>query len=141
MQVAEGSRADFRMRKTLGSRKREGAPGSEADTDQERPRTARRGPRRGDPVDKEKVSAALRDLAAEYLRTPRSETARLRDVLDDLEAALTAGASHAAVLKTLHAQGFTFTLRSFEGTLARLRKERRRQDALQEAAPARRKRA
>jgi molecular chaperone GrpE (heat shock protein) len=90
-------------------------------------------------VDKEKVSAALRDLAAEYARTPRSETARLRAVLDDLEAALAAGASHAAVLTTLHAQGFSFTLRSFESTLARLRKERREQDGALEADPPRRR--
>jgi hypothetical protein len=82
-------------------------------------------------VDKDKVSAALRDLAAEHARTPRSQTARLREVHDDLEAALTAGASHAAVLATLHAQGFSFTLRSFESTLARLRKERRGQDGAQ----------
>ena len=77
------------------------------------------------PMDPEKVSAALRELAAEYAGTPRSETARLREVLDDVEAALTAGASHAAVLKTLHAQGFTLTASSFESTLARLRKERK----------------
>jgi hypothetical protein len=57
-------------------------------------------------VDKEKVSAALRELAAEYAGAPRSEAARLRKVLDDVEAALAAGASHAAVLATLHAQGF-----------------------------------
>lgn len=79
--------------------------------------------RREQPIDKEKVSAALQELAAEHARSPRSQTARLREVLDDVEAALTAGASHAAVLATLHAQGFTFTLRSFESTLGRLRKE------------------
>lgn len=78
----------------------------------------------GQLIDKEKVSAALQELAAEHARSPRSQTARLREVLDDVEAALTAGASHAAVLATLHAQGFTFTLRSFESTLGRLRKER-----------------
>ena len=76
-------------------------------------------------MDPEKVSAALRELATEYAGTPRSETARLREVLDDVEAALTAGASHAAVLETLHAHGFTLTASSFESTLARLRKERK----------------
>ena len=76
-------------------------------------------------MDPQKVSAALRELAAEYAGTPRSETARLREVLDDVEAALTAGASHAAVLQTLHAQGFTLTASSFESTLARLRKARK----------------
>ena len=65
------------------------------------------------------------ELAAEYAGTPRSEAARLREVLDDVEAALAADASHAAALATLHAQGFTLTSLSFEGTLARLRKERR----------------
>ena len=92
-------------------------------------------------MDKEKVSAALQDLAAEYAGNPRSETARLREVLDDVEAALTAGASHAAVLETLHAHGFSLTAPSFESTLARLRRERRGQDELQETVPARRKRA
>ena len=80
-------------------------------------------------MDKEKVSAALQDLAAEYANIPRSETARLREVLDDVEAALTAGASHTAVLATLHAHGFTLTPTSFESTLVRLRRERRGQDA------------
>lgn len=117
----------FACEKIMGGRKRNEGPGTEVDTGQERPITARRGPHWGETVDREKVSAALRDLAAEHARTPRSQTARLREVLDDLEAALTAGASHAAVLATLHAQGFSFTLRSFESTLARLRKERRDQ--------------
>ena len=79
-------------------------------------------------MDKEKVSAALQELAAEYAGTPRSEAARLHEVLDDLEAALAAGASHAAVLATLHAQGFSLTPLSFESTLARLRKEKRQSD-------------
>ena len=65
------------MRNNTGSRKKNGAAGT--------------------PVDTEKVSAALRELAAEYAGNPRSETARLREVLDDVEAALTPGASHAAV--------------------------------------------
>ena len=81
-------------------------------------------------MDKDKVSAALRDLAAEYAgRISGSQTARLREVIDDVEAALAAGASHAAVLATLHAQGFSFTLRSYRNTLARLRKERREQES------------
>ena len=41
------------------------------------------------------------------------------------EGALAAGASHSVVLKTLHDQGFTLTLSSFQSTLARLRRERR----------------
>jgi len=96
------------MQNNTGSRKKNGADGGA-----------------GTPMDPEKVSAALRELATEYAGTPRSETARLREVLDDVEAALIAGASHAAVLETLHAHGFTLTASSFESTLARLRKERK----------------
>lgn len=77
-------------------------------------------------VDKEEVSAALRELADEHRGIPRSDTARLREVLDDVEDALSAGASHSAVLGLLHNQGFTLTLSSFQSTLARLRRERRR---------------
>ena len=76
-------------------------------------------------VDKEKVSAALRELADEHRGIPRSDTARLREVLDDVEDALSAGASHSSVLDTLHGQGFSLTLSSFQSTLARLRRERR----------------
>jgi hypothetical protein len=55
-------------------------------------------------VDKEQVSAALRELADEHRGIPRSDTARLREVLDDVEDALSAGASHSSVLDTPHNQ-------------------------------------
>ncbi len=42
--------------------------------------------------------------------------------------------AHAAVLATMCAKWFAFTLRSFESTLARLRKERREQTEHQETA-------
>lgn len=54
----------------------------------------------------------------------RSETARLRDIVDEVEAALAAGVSRAAVLQALHDQGFTMTLKSFESALYRIRKKR-----------------
>jgi hypothetical protein len=76
-------------------------------------------------VDKQTVSEALQELANEHRGLPRSDTARLREVLDDIEHALAAGASHHAVLETLHSQGFHLTLSSFQSTLARLRRERR----------------
>ena len=76
-------------------------------------------------VGKPPVSQALRKLASESAEGPRSETSQLREILDDVEHALNAGASHAEVLKTLHAHGFTMTKKSFESTLYRLRKERR----------------
>jgi hypothetical protein len=96
------------MQKNTGSRRKNGVSG-----------------RTGAPMDAQKVSAALRELAAEHAGTPRSETARLREVLDDVEAALSAGATHAAVLAILHAQGFTLTACGFQSTLARLRRERK----------------
>ena len=49
--------------------------------------------------------------------------AGLREIRDDVEAALAAVASHAAVLATQHAEEVTFTLQSFESMLGRLRKE------------------
>jgi molecular chaperone GrpE (heat shock protein) len=76
-------------------------------------------------VDKQTDSEALQELANEHRALPRSDTARLREVLDDIEHALAAGASHHAVLETLHSQGFSLTLSSFQSTLARLRRERR----------------
>mgnify|MGYP001807122909 CR=1 FL=1 len=116
----------------MDNRTRDQAPGNadilaRGPASDDSPEPGRR--RREQPIDKAKVSAALQELAAEHARSPRSQTARLREVLDDVEAALTAGASHAAVLATLQAQGFTFTLRSFESTLGRLRKDRQTQGA------------
>ena len=77
------------------------------------------------PAEKPRASRALRKLAAEAAGGPRSEASQLREILDDVEHALDAGASHAEVLRTLHDHGFTLTKKSFESTLYRLRKERR----------------
>ena len=77
--------------------------------------------------DKEKVVGALKALAEDYAAA-RSDAARLRDILDEVEAAIASGASYSAILETLHAQGFKLTLASFETTLSRLRKERREKE-------------
>jgi hypothetical protein len=53
----------------------------------------------------------------------RSDTARLRDLYPTVETALAAGVSHAAILKALHDDGFTLTLKSFQSALYRLRKK------------------
>lgn len=71
---------------------------------------------------KDEVSARLRALATDDKR--RSETARLRDVFDDVEATLKAGVSQADVLTELQALGFTMTMASFKSALQRIRKER-----------------
>lgn len=68
------------------------------------------------------VAEVLRALAISD--KARSETARLRDVVGEVEAALSAGVSRAAVLAALHGQGFTMTPKSFESALYRLRKQR-----------------
>jgi hypothetical protein len=71
---------------------------------------------------KNSVADALRALAVG--EASRSETARLRDVMDDIEAALKAGVSRAAVLDTLQGRGFSMTMKSFESALYRIRKQR-----------------
>jgi len=72
-------------------------------------------------MSKNSVAEALRTLATSD--KSRSETARLRDVFGEVEDALKAGVSRAAILETLHAQGFTMTPKSFESALYRLRKQ------------------
>lgn len=68
------------------------------------------------------VADVLRELAKGA--TNRSETARLNDVINEVEAALAAGVHRSAVLQALHGQGFTMTLKSFESALYRMRKKR-----------------
>lgn len=73
-------------------------------------------------MEKNKVASALQELATND--ETRSETARLRDILDDVEAALDAGVNRVKVLEALHQQGFKMTLRAFDSALYRLRKQR-----------------
>lgn len=73
-------------------------------------------------MEKASVVDVLRALASG--EKDRSETARLRDVFTDVEAALKAGVSRAAVLEALHGQGFTMSLKSFESALYRIRRQR-----------------
>lgn len=54
----------------------------------------------------------------------RSETARLRDIFDLVEAAQCAGVSRVKILEALHSKGFTLTLKSFESALYRIRKQK-----------------
>lgn len=71
-------------------------------------------------MSKETIGEALTRLASDT--KGRSETARLKDVLPQIEAALAAGVSRAAVLDTLHGQGFKMNMKSFESALYRLRR-------------------
>lgn len=54
----------------------------------------------------------------------RSATARLRDVFDDVEAAIAAGVKHNAIRKTLSESGLNFTKSSFIDALNRIRKNK-----------------
>jgi hypothetical protein len=68
------------------------------------------------------LSRALNNLATSS--TNRPDTARLRDIFTEVEAALSAGVTHVSILEVLHSNGFALTLKSFQSSLYRLRKER-----------------
>ena len=70
----------------------------------------------------DEVGEALRSLVLD--NSTRSETARLRDIFDDVEATLKRGVRRETVLQTLQEKGFTMTLASFKSALQRIRKER-----------------
>jgi hypothetical protein len=76
-------------------------------------------------MDRNSVADVLRGLAEGD--KARSKTARLRDVIDEVETALAAGVSRAAILEALHSQGFTMTLKSFESALYRIRRQRNKE--------------
>lgn len=71
-------------------------------------------------MDNDRVASALRDLGNSESRT---ETARLREIFHHVEAALAAGVSRKAILKTLHEQGFKMHLKTFDNAIYRLRKK------------------
>jgi len=73
-------------------------------------------------MDKKALAERLRTLAADDTR--RSKMARLRDVLDDVEMALAAGAKHADVVEALRAHGLDMSLSTFETSLKRPRARR-----------------
>jgi len=81
-----------------------------------------------------RFSAVLRKLASD---DNRSDTARLRDIFEDVEVALSAGVTHAALVAALNAEGFALSVRSFQSALYRLRATNATQQATAPAAPAR----
>jgi hypothetical protein len=74
-------------------------------------------------MDKKAVAERLQALAK--ADENRSKAARLRDILEDVEMALAAGAKRIDVLAELEAQGLRMSLATFETTLKRLRAKRR----------------
>ena len=73
-------------------------------------------------MDKNKLTGDLRALAASTEK--RSQAARLREVADDVESALSAGVRRTAVLEVLNAHGFDMTLKAFDAAMGRIRKKR-----------------
>lgn len=69
------------------------------------------------------LEETLRKLASDH--ESRSESARLRAVYADVELALEKGVSRKAVLETLHADGFTMSLKMFDKALYRIRMKKR----------------
>jgi len=74
------------------------------------------------PPDGADIGEALRALSA--ADAGRSNTARLRDVFDDIEAAIGRGVRHEAILAELKKKGFDMEMTGFRSALQRIRKER-----------------
>jgi hypothetical protein len=70
-------------------------------------------------MDKTLAAERLRALALDDACRPMA--ARLRDVIDDVEAALAAGVPRVRVLEELRALGLNMSLATFETTLRRIR--------------------
>lgn len=73
-------------------------------------------------MDRKKISAALEKLTEGD--SSRSETAKIRDVIDDIENALNSGVSREAIFNELKKEGLTLTFASFKNSLHRIRKSR-----------------
>lgn len=74
-------------------------------------------------MDKKIITESLRQLAADDKK--RSQTARLRDVIDEIETTLAAGVSRADVVKVLGDQGLQMTINAFDSALRRIRQKRK----------------
>lgn len=75
------------------------------------------------------MTNTIKDTLQQLSQDPknRSDTARLRDIVDDVEKALKAGVKRETVFKALQDNGFEkMSFKSFESALYRIRKERRR---------------
>ena len=57
----------------------------------------------------------------------KSETARLRQIFAEVEAALSAGVSREKIVEVLQQQGFTMGLKSFDSALYRIRRKQKNQ--------------
>lgn len=84
-------------------------------------------------MDSELIAAELREKATNA--DLRSQSARLRDVFDDIEVAINAGVPLSSILATLHAHGFSMSLGVFKTTLYRLRNRKQKGTKLSKKPP------
>ena len=74
-------------------------------------------------MDSIKISEQLKKLATDSEK--RSKSSRLNDVIDDVENALKNGISRQAIIELLAENGLEMSFKTFESTLARLRRKRK----------------
>ena len=72
----------------------------------------------------DKIALQERLLALASDSKNRSIAASLRDVIDDIEFAMAAGVSRAAIVDELNTLGFEISLITFQSTIQRIRKKR-----------------
>jgi hypothetical protein len=75
-------------------------------------------------MDKKTISEGLRSLIEDTTRAKRSNTARLREVIDDVENALAAGVRRIDIVNELAKHGLVMPLSSFDSALKRIRESR-----------------
>jgi hypothetical protein len=71
---------------------------------------------------KKTIIQQIEELASDD--TQRSKAARLRDLIDTIEAAIAAGVNRAAIVKKLSENGIEMTVATFNSELRRIRKNR-----------------
>lgn len=67
--------------------------------------------------------------------TARTQVARLRELLPDIEAAQAAGVKHRHILEVINAHGFTLSMKAYSVMLYRLRQERTKAAGALQPAP------
>jgi len=82
-------------------------------------------------MDRDEVAKRFHQLAA---GDQRPDTARLRDIFDDVEVALKAKVPQTVVLAELKSLGLSMTMASFKSALQRIRKERKQKNTESEPA-------
>jgi hypothetical protein len=69
------------------------------------------------------IVSALEELARS---SSRRESVRLKEIFDSIEASLAAGVTRIQVLESLHQNGFTMSINTFNTTIYRIRQQKRR---------------